>query len=176
MALTVKYEPSIYADARKTRNKQKNRAAKRAFKAVQAGQMKEDFIYTLATDVREAYFKLKRTAASRAANKKAKAGAMANPANKYGFKRTPTVKYTPGLKGNDFYNTREWRELRYKALVMHGKVCMACGTKEGIFHVDHIKPRSKHPDLELELDNLQVLCESCNLGKSNKDETDWRTK
>jgi hypothetical protein len=176
MALTRKYEPSIYTKPRKARNKKKNQAAKRAFKAVQAGQMSENFIQTLPTEVREVYFHLKSIANSRKTNQETKAKARANPANKYGFKRTPTVKYAPGLKGNDFYNTREWRELRYKALVMHGKVCMACGAKEGIFHVDHIKPRSKHPDLELELDNLQVLCESCNLGKSNKDETDWRTK
>lgn len=176
MALTTKYEPSIYTKPRKARNKKKNQAAKRAFKAVQAGQMSEAFIQTLSSDVREAYFRLKSLANSRKANKELKAKGRANPANKHGFHRTATIKYTPGLKGNDFYNTREWRELRYKALVMHGKVCMACGAKEGIFHVDHIKPRSKHPELELILDNLQVLCESCNLGKSNKDETDWRTK
>jgi hypothetical protein len=41
-------------------------------------------------------------------------------------------------------------------------------------HVDHIKPRSKYPDLELSRQNLQVLCEDCNLGKSNKYEDDWR--
>jgi 5-methylcytosine-specific restriction endonuclease McrA len=28
--------------------------------------------------------------------------------------------------------------------------------------------------LELTLSNLQVLCEDCNLGKSNTDATDWR--
>lgn len=41
-------------------------------------------------------------------------------------------------------------------------------------HVDHIKPRSKYPALELVLSNLQVLCEDCNLGKLAHDETDWR--
>jgi 5-methylcytosine-specific restriction endonuclease McrA len=41
-------------------------------------------------------------------------------------------------------------------------------------HVDHIKPRSKYPALELAEDNLQVLCELCNIGKSNTNETDWR--
>lgn len=40
--------------------------------------------------------------------------------------------------------------------------------------VDHIKPRSKFPELELKEDNLQLLCNSCNMGKSNKDETDFR--
>ena len=41
-------------------------------------------------------------------------------------------------------------------------------------HVDHIKPRSLYPDLELEFENLQVLCKYCNLEKSNKDEIDYR--
>lgn len=81
-------------------------------------------------------------------------------------------------KRNDgFYESREWRELRYKALVLHGATCQCCGTsrKDGArLHVDHIKPRSKFPKLQLDLSNLQVLCEDCNLGKSNKDSTDWR--
>jgi 5-methylcytosine-specific restriction endonuclease McrA len=42
-------------------------------------------------------------------------------------------------------------------------------------HVDHILPRSKFPELELDIDNLQVLCEECNLAKSNIDTTDWRS-
>ena len=41
-------------------------------------------------------------------------------------------------------------------------------------HVDHIKPRSKYPRLELDFDNLQVLCEDCNLGKSNRYKVDLR--
>ena len=32
-------------------------------------------------------------------------------------------------------------------------------------HVDHIKPKSKHWDLRLDINNLQVLCEDCNFGK-----------
>jgi len=41
-------------------------------------------------------------------------------------------------------------------------------------HIDHIKPRSKYPELTFVFENLQVLCEDCNVGKSNLDETDWR--
>jgi X-X-X-Leu-X-X-Gly heptad repeat protein len=41
-------------------------------------------------------------------------------------------------------------------------------------HVDHIKPRSLYPARALDPENLQVLCRDCNLGKSNKDATDWR--
>lgn len=76
-----------------------------------------------------------------------------------------------------FYETREWREVRYQALLRCGAKCNCCGRTKNdgaILHVDHIKPRSKYPELELDISNLQVLCEDCNFGKSNKDETDWR--
>ena len=74
---------------------------------------------------------------------------------------------------DEFYASWEWKELRYKVLTKYGPVCMLCGAKDEIV-VDHIKPRSKFPDLQLEFDNLQVLCDSCNKGKSNKDYTDFR--
>lgn len=78
----------------------------------------------------------------------------------------------------NFYKSDEWRSLRYRVLKCHHGCCDLCGrsrAKHGvILHVDHIKPRSLFPELELEITNMQVLCEECNLGKSNKDETDWR--
>ena len=43
-------------------------------------------------------------------------------------------------------------------------------------HVDHIKPRSTHPHLSLDESNLQVLCDDCNVGKSNRYEDDWRKR
>jgi hypothetical protein len=82
-------------------------------------------------------------------------------------------KYELGMRFG-FYKTREWRDVRYKALVKHGKRCQCCNTTEGYLHVDHIKPRSLFPELELDLNNLQILCEACNIGKSNTDQTDWR--
>lgn len=79
----------------------------------------------------------------------------------------------------DFYNSREWRELRFDVLKQmreeHGKVfCQLCFAENTQMHVDHIKPRSKYPELELDKSNLQVLCASCNFGKSNRDDTDFR--
>jgi len=74
---------------------------------------------------------------------------------------------------DDFYQSREWLELRYRALCASQGKCQCCGAR-GRLHVDHIKPRSKYPNLQLSLSNLQILCDECNLGKSNIDETDWR--
>ena len=76
-----------------------------------------------------------------------------------------------------FYQSPAWRRLRYEAIRLHGGRCQCCGAtaRTGTsLHVDHIKPRSRHPDLELSLSNLQVLCEDCNLGKGAHDQTDWR--
>jgi len=78
---------------------------------------------------------------------------------------------------SDFYKTPEWRALRYKAFEKNGNACQCCGAspKTGaVLHVDHIKPKSIYPDLAFDVDNLQILCEDCNLGKLNLYETDWR--
>jgi 5-methylcytosine-specific restriction endonuclease McrA len=75
---------------------------------------------------------------------------------------------------HEFYDSREWKQLRYKVLNKYGRTCALCRKSDGVMHVDHIKPRSKYPELELVFDNLQVLCEACNIGKSNTDETDFR--
>jgi len=90
---------------------------------------------------------------------------------------TPIKKINIKLSHNNFYRSSEWRELRYKKLVSHiqskGRVCECCKSNTNKLHVDHIKPRSIRPDLELDITNLQVLCDVCNVGKSNVDATDW---
>jgi len=73
-----------------------------------------------------------------------------------------------------FYESREWLTLRYFTLKRFGRKCMLCHTLDGEMHVDHIRPRSKFPALELDPENLQVLCKACNLGKSNLDDEDFR--
>lgn len=74
-----------------------------------------------------------------------------------------------------FYSSWEWKKARFETLKRYGAVCMLCGSEERIV-VDHIRPRSRFPELELDLDNLQVLCNDCNMGKSNDDYTDFRPK
>ena len=82
-------------------------------------------------------------------------------------------------RAGDFYQSKAWATVRYAALMKHGARCQCCGASAAdgaTMHVDHIKPRSKFPDLALELSNLQVLCELCNVAKSNIDQTDWSAK
>lgn len=69
--------------------------------------------------------------------------------------------------GDSFYTSRQWLALRYQAIMKYGRVCMLCRASNIEIHVDHIKPRSKFPHLELDINNLQVLCRECNLGKGN---------
>jgi 5-methylcytosine-specific restriction endonuclease McrA len=104
------------------------------------------------------------------------------------FKRPSSINPSPSPIGkpkstripdDEFFPSREWQTLRYQALVKHGGKCQCCGAgrEDGKkLHVDHVKPRSKFPELQLELSNLQVLCEDCNLGKGAWDQTDWRPK
>ncbi len=64
-----------------------------------------------------------------------------------------------------------------EVLAEHGARCQCCGARpsDGVMiHVDHIKPRKLFPELALSRDNLQVLCEVCNHGKGNWNQTDWR--
>lgn len=67
--------------------------------------------------------------------------------------------------GESFYSSKGWLRLRYQTLIDKGHQCAVCGSTDKPMHVDHIKPRSKFPQLALEKSNLQVLCKQCNLGK-----------
>lgn len=83
-----------------------------------------------------------------------------------------------GMTPEQFYKSEEWRSLRYRVIKKYGASCMCCGRNRKdhsvVLHVDHIKPRSLYPKLQLVFENLQVLCEDCNIGKANKDCIDYR--
>ncbi|WP_020469699.1 HNH endonuclease [Zavarzinella formosa] len=104
-------------------------------------------------------------------------GILQPPENLVICKPKPKTPYVPPVETDEFLISYAWRKLRYEALKKHGAQCSLCGRgrKHGVVvHVDHIKPRRLYPELALVLDNLQPLCEDCNHGKGNWDETDWR--
>lgn len=83
----------------------------------------------------------------------------------------------PAVATDAFLNSYEWRRIRMVVLKRDGRRCACCGTTPeagAIMNVDHIKPRRLFPDLALDVNNLQVLCNPCNHGKGNWDMTDWR--
>jgi 5-methylcytosine-specific restriction endonuclease McrA len=63
----------------------------------------------------------------------------------------------------DNLNSRRYREQRERVFMRDGRACQLCGTDEGEMHIDHIIPRKSGGDHSL--DNLRVLCKSCNLRK-----------
>jgi len=65
--------------------------------------------------------------------------------------------------GIDKLNSRRYREQRERVFKRDGRVCQICGTDEGEMHIDHVIPRKVGGDHSL--DNLRVLCKSCNLRK-----------
>ena len=80
------------------------------------------------------------------------------------------------MNADEFYASWEWKRVRYEALKRHGAKCMLCGAtaNDGArICVDHIKPRAKYPELQIDIMNLQILCNDCNMGKGRWDETDW---
>lgn len=115
--------------------------------------------------------KAKRTKAINA-NRRVQAKVLEKPFVPY---RRPAQRSQSREAAKAFYASWEWKKVRFEVLKKYGPKCMLCGSEERIV-VDHIKPRSRYPALELDVDNLQVLCNDCNMGKSNDDETDFRPK
>ena len=72
-----------------------------------------------------------------------------------------------------FYNTKEWYIARAMTLKRDRYHCCFCGCSvngKGLSRVDHIKRRVDHPELALDLNNLQTLCVHCHESIKTKDE------
>ena len=97
---------------------------------------------------------------------------------KYKGKLIKQVSRKKPFTPHPFYSSPDWRRLRIMKLHNHNKdfgpKCSICRNASLSLHVDHIKPRSKYPELELDYNNLQVLCAECNIGKSNLEDKDLR--
>ena len=77
--------------------------------------------------------------------------------------KTPKQRSSQGKRGVDL-------RTRFKVMLRDGFKCRMCGrspaTHQGaILHIDHVTPWSKNGRTEFE--NLQTLCDRCNLGKGN---------
>jgi 5-methylcytosine-specific restriction endonuclease McrA len=71
-----------------------------------------------------------------------------------------------------FYSSPEWKLIRQQVIKEKGRVCSECGNPIRNSYdvtVDHIRPRSKYPELALDKENLSVLCRSCNSSKGDRD-------
>jgi len=65
---------------------------------------------------------------------------------------------------NVFYASSEWRLVREMAIKEQGRICRECGRpirNDYDLTIDHIKPRSKFPELALDKSNLQIQCLRC---------------
>ena len=82
------------------------------------------------------------------------------------------------LPGAVFYKSKEWKQARYRALLAQGNQCQLCGatSKSGPLEVDHIRPRTIHPELCLDQTNLQILCNQCHAAKGIRYADDCRKK
>ncbi|MFC1938609.1 HNH endonuclease [Chloroflexota bacterium] len=72
-----------------------------------------------------------------------------------------------------FYTSAEWNNIRKLVIEEGGRVCVLCHKyieNEKDITVDHKKPRSKYPELQLSRDNLRILCRSCT---SKKGDREW---
>jgi len=63
-------------------------------------------------------------------------------------------------------STTSWRLLRERVLQRDGYCCQRCGQSEGKMHVDHIIPKRLNGSDYME--NLQTLCQFCNLSKGGR--------
>lgn len=59
---------------------------------------------------------------------------------------------------------------RYQCKIRDDHTCQSCGLREPeIMEVDHIKLKSKFPELRYKLENLQTLCPNCHKRKTIKE-------
>lgn len=64
-----------------------------------------------------------------------------------------------------FYNSKEWKTVRTEAFIRDNYTCVDCGQVGHQLEANHIKPRSRFPELALVLDNIETLCKKCHDSK-----------
>jgi 5-methylcytosine-specific restriction protein A len=76
-------------------------------------------------------------------------------------------------RADPFYTSTAWRKLRnqYIATQPICEHCKQAGNYKAAKVVDHIAPRKQRPELELDWDNLQSLCQRCHQQKTAKEKS-----
>jgi len=69
-------------------------------------------------------------------------------------------------KLHDFYNSKEWRELRTEVKKELTNICPVCGSEENLV-AEHIKPVRHFWEERLNKENIQLLCHDCNIEKGS---------
>ena len=95
--------------------------------------------------------------------------------NKIKLYTKPKVERQSWGSDTDFYRQSAWIKLR-NAFREQNPLCVECLKENNVVSiignngvVDHIKPRSKYPELEYEWSNLQSLCHVHHNKKSAKE-------
>lgn len=73
-----------------------------------------------------------------------------------------------GRRYKRFYDSKEWKSVRYQAFLRDGFCCVRCGREVTIG--DHIIPTKVRWDLRLVLSNVQSMCFECHNIKTAEDE------
>lgn len=96
--------------------------------------------------------------------------------------RKPKTAKKPKRRKDLFYSSWAWRKMRLFIIERDKGRCAICGRTiedyrdDGVtrvkISVDHILKRSDYPKLELEPDNLRVLCSDCHEAITEKENPD----
>ena len=77
-----------------------------------------------------------------------------------------------GKEYKRFYDSKEWKSLRYQVLLEAGFLCVIC-LEDGMYSEatigDHIIPTRVRWDLRLEKENVQAVCFECHNQKTFQD-------
>lgn len=112
------------------------------------------------------------------ANKKKRGKPSWNKGKKLGYiPKTAFKKGEVAGKKHPRWKGGKWLYWRKKCLERDDYTCVVCGLRdEEIMDVDHIKPKGTHPELRLEITNLQTMCPNCHKRKSNRESKITKTR
>lgn len=77
-----------------------------------------------------------------------------------------------GREYKRFYDSKDWRELRYQVLLDCNFICELCNKSEAVIG-DHIIPTKVRWDLRLDRENIQGVCKACHNKKTVQDKLEY---